>query len=1833
MVRRVGVKTSVKKKGPKELDDRTPCFGTPTFPHPRPRVALDFTTPKNVPPSSPILGLPLSSEKKSKKAKSKKDKKGGKANQGPSASQKTGRGARGSKATSVPQEPRRGAYGIWNSNVPEEPRRGAHGDEARFAGRENASGSDREYTLSRADWNLYADNFPVYISSAVEEILPDNILSPRVTNTELQTTHEDPLAAPSIESRLNVDSAPFIPSSASRISAGKGAEVVAENLDSEKVNEQSLVEISNGNAWKDYNSDSESDSSSDDHSFVSATSESSVERKERFRMSDKQENKNYRFDGSNVEEFIIRMKFGLMGEGLESLIRSTDEEKRYREDSETNRETNPEYKKFRKRNGEALSYLARHMTTRVMMRVDKSITAAQMYETVMKLYKTASDVGRDSARQDFFTLKYNEGGDVRKYIEIFEQKAEKFRAAGGQLDDQEELEQFRTSLPSTYNDVRKWFSSLPTENKTYENLKRQVIEDYEYRAREKRTEDKTAMMQRAMIPQHPVRNDPRQTSFGRGNGRGYVPTNDRRYPNPSQQQNGPKRCHECTGIGHFVRDCPSRVRRNEDRGYDGRRVDQNNRRYSEPIRNNNSNDHRNNTSDRRESRNDDWRNRSTGNTNTRDGTFWENFHDSKNDRYEGNRGDRNNEQTQKSNERTHQNAAPNQRNQPTSNGRGGRSQIPFMFVIQTDVQVPSEHQKLTFGPRKRICKEKLKLVFDFEKRDSNNVPRAEQKNEPIATVNIAHLYNDGDAEQAVMLHTSSDRDDELSNSVRSMMFDSGASDHVTNELEGMTDVNENAVNCSIVGAKNDFMMKCTTMGDMRIVTMNRYGELHTVTLKNVLYTPEINTKLMSEDKITQFGGDVFLNGNIVDVYLRDDPTVSVFVGIRKNRGKRVHYIPETIASKYDDEEILNLPEFQEVMEILRNEKNPLNFILPTDVLALPANTRNELENSIVIDDPSENEETHEPEKNEKEILKWHKRLGHMPASYLQRMPLVVKGMPKLKVSLNSFSECSVCIRAKSCRKPHTKVRERAIRALQIVCSDVMGPLVEVPETGGKYVLSFIDDSSNFVHVYIISARSQVAESFRAYISEVKHTHPDALLTKFRCDNAREYVMGEMEEFCRRNSVGMSPAPPYTAELNGKAERMNRTLMERARAMMLEASFEKTDWHFAVKAAAYTINRSTCRANPENRTPYELFYGKMPDISNLRIFGCVAYHHTDEAVRKRHPGTSKIEPRAVPRIHVGYTETGYLLMDVKSKTTYRSCNVDHVESENRSDLLKLLEDENTAKELFGLFSEEQPDLESETLDHPYAMYFVSNLKGGEKLGDCVPRNYDEAIESNFAGEWKDAMREELQAFVDTDTFELVPRPVDKKIIGTKWVFTPKNGPNGEYAKSRLVAVGCQDPRKWDNTDTYSPVINPCIFRFLISVANKHDLDLITLDVKNAFLYGDIGYEVFIEIPSGVAYDRKKYAFRLKKSLYGLKTSSRSWFERLRSAILDMKYVESRLDQCIFYKRDGDNLAIVVIYVDDMMLATNCPKWREETLRSFENDFKMKINYEPTCFLGVEFHRDRANRKFFIHQKPYTEKLIHRFHLTGANPQYTPMETRLCIEKTGVKNESTELRSMIGGLLFLARNTRPDIAYAVGYLSRFQTEARPEIINCVKRIMRYLIGTIDYGLEYKSHGKNALTCFVDASFATAKDSAYESTTGFVIYNYGNLVNWGSRKQSAAQTSTAAAEYAALNDAAKELVFLRHLNKEIFGLDEPAKVLEDNTSTIHIAEGTETTESRFLMTRFHQARQMVRDGEIEISHISGKEQIADVLTKAVDRTVFEEMRNYLVRPCSISRDSEYF
>ncbi len=449
---------------------------------------------------------------------------------------------------------------------------------------------------------------------------------------------------------------------------------------------------------------------------------------------------------------------------------------------------------------------------------------------------------------------------------------------------------------------------------------------------------------------------------------------------------------------------------------------------------------------------------------------------------------------------------------------------------------------------------------------------------------------------------------------------------------------------------------------------------------------------------------------------------------------------------------------------------------------------------------------------------------------------------------------------------------------------------------------------------------------------------------------------------------------------------------------------------------------------------------------------------------------------------------------------------------------------------------------------------------------------------------------------------------------------------EFAKARLVARGFQDLNSYLEVETYSPVVSGCVMCWVLSIANRFGLHLCQLDVRTAFLYGELREPVYLQVPDGLDVDPSKFALRLKKALYGLKPASRLWYEKITLFLLNLGFKNYLLDQGLFYIHSSEGFAVLVVCVDDILIAGDKECQILEIVEALRSTFKINVLHDPKIFLGVEITRIPNEHKIILHQSSYILALARKYDLSDVKDVRTPMEPHLKITKTGVANEIAGLRSLVGALLFVARNTRPDILYAVNYVSRFQNEATNSVLKYAKRILKYLVSTVHLGLVFNSSSTNPLVSYVDAAFANCADDQCQSTSGFLIFNFGDLIFWSTAKQKSTATSTAEAEYQALNLAVKEILFVRNMLSEIVRVPSIALIYEDSTSAIRIAQGTESTASRFLLTKYYSIRQFVLNNEIMLKSISSKEQIADIMTKAPDMTTYLRIRDLILGPTRI-------
>ncbi|GKD35609.1 retrovirus-related pol polyprotein from transposon TNT 1-94 [Tanacetum coccineum] len=356
----------------------------------------------------------------------------------------------------------------------------------------------------------------------------------------------------------------------------------------------------------------------------------------------------------------------------------------------------------------------------------------------------------------------------------------------------------------------------------------------------------------------------------------------------------------------------------------------------------------------------------------------------------------------------------------------------------------------------------------------------------------------------------------------------------------------------------------------------------------------------------------------------------------------------------------------------------------------------------------------------------------------------------------------------------------------------------------------------------------------------------------------------------------------------------------------------------------------------------------------------------------------------------------------------------------------------------------------------------------------PSNLQEALNNPDASFWKEAMQEELEALHKNKTWELVPLPGGRKPIGNKWVYKIKrNGDDQvERYRARLVVKGYAQKEGIDFNEIFSPVVRMTTIRVVLALCATYDLHLEQLDVKTAFLHGNLEEEIYMLQPEGFKQKGKEnLVCRLNKSLYGLKQAPRCWYKRFDSFIRSLEYNRLHADPCAYFKRFGNNdFIILLLYVDDMLVAGPNKDRINKLKAQLAREFEMKDLGPANKIPGMQIHRDRVSRKIWLSQKSYVNKILQRFNMQDCKPISTPFPTDVKLssmmspnnEKERMEMSRVPYASAVGSLIFTMICTRPDIAHAVGVVSRYMAEPGREHWEAVNRILRYIKGTSDVAL---------------------------------------------------------------------------------------------------------------------------------------------------------------------------
>ena len=682
------------------------------------------------------------------------------------------------------------------------------------------------------------------------------------------------------------------------------------------------------------------------------------------------------------------------------------------------------------------------------------------------------------------------------------------------------------------------------------------------------------------------------------------------------------------------------------------------------------------------------------------------------------------------------------------------------------------------------------------------------------------------------------------------------------------------------------------------------------------------------------------------------------------------------------------------------------------------------------------------------------------------------------------------------------------------------------------------------------------------------------------------------------------------------------------AMLLSSGMPDNMWGEAVLSACYILNRVPHKKL--DKTPYELWKGFAPNLNYLKVWGCLA--------KVAYPDFKKtnIGPKTFDCVFIGYAQNSaaYRFMCLNDNSICESRDVEFFElvfplnksivdhaAPSRNDLIS--ESASNEHEFEPRRSKRKRTENSFGPDFLTAFLTENSDKINEQfvsvfLIDDDPKSYKEALTSVDSSFWKEAIKSELDSIMMNHTWDLVDLPVGSKPIRCKWIFKRKIRPDGsiEKFKARLVVVGYTQKKGIDYFDTYSPVTKIATIRSLIALSAIRGLIIHQMDVKTAFLNGDLEEEIYMEQPEGlVITGQENKVCKLRKSLYGLKQAPKQWYEKFDRTLVNNGYVVNASDSCVYSKMFGSDCVIICLYVDDMLIFCSNLEVINNTKMFLSSSFDMKDLGEADVILGVKIRK--TENGFSLCQSHYIEKILKKFECFDERTVRTPYDPSISLKKNNGESVSqAEYAKILGSVMYLMNYTRPDIAYAVSRLSRYTHNPNNEHWNALRRLLKYLKGTMNLCLHFNKFPA-VLEGYCDANWVTDNDEV-SSTSGYVFTFGGGAVSWKSSKQTCIARSTMESEFIALELAGQEAEWLKNLLGDIplWGSSVPISLHCDSQAAIGIAKNyVYNGKRRHIRIRHGAVKQLLRNGVISLEFVRSKRNLADPLTKGLTRRVIQE------------------
>ncbi|KAJ6003561.1 hypothetical protein N7522_006253 [Penicillium canescens] len=757
--------------------------------------------------------------------------------------------------------------------------------------------------------------------------------------------------------------------------------------------------------------------------------------------------------------------------------------------------------------------------------------------------------------------------------------------------------------------------------------------------------------------------------------------------------------------------------------------------------------------------------------------------------------------------------------------------------------------------------------------------------------------------------------------------------------------------------------------------------------------------------------------------------------------------------------------------------------------------------------------------------------------------LVVDAIQNDKDPLLATPQCPACMSGKQHQKRNSRARRprlHSTRIFELIHSDVME--MPIAKDGSRYVITFTDDYSRGSWAYAMRWKHVALQKFRHFEAWV-HRQFGARIRRFLTDNGREYL--PIGTHLKSQGVEFETSPPYCKGQNGLAERTNRTVRERINTLLSDANLSPPWWVELLDTVVYLKLRTPASIS-QNKTPFEILYGKPPSLLHLRRIGSLPPASERE---KTPPGR---EEETLPVVNPSQQGN-----DLTSDPGYS------IYGRRRRPSRRLLE----------------------SLGKVYSAGTLNTAPARQ----VDPATFHEAVSGPTQLEWWAAIQKEYASLLEHGTWEKVRRediPAGDHVIGCKWVFKTKAN---RTRKARLVIKGYRQKHGIDYHETFAAVSRMDSARCIVASAVLRGWKLHQFDAVTAFLHGDVDSSIYMELPEG--FEEPGYVCRLRRSLYGLKQAPRIWYQCVHRVLASHGFTMAQSDNCVFCKSN----CVVSVYVDDFLVAAANTHEIEIVQQALQTEFRLNDLGTPRSFLGIQFDY-HVDGSVSIHQHQYIQKVLSDFGMESCQPKSTPMNPKHILnhrpdEEPPDEEAKSRYATAIGSLMYLMVGTRPDIAFALGMLSRFTAQPQSHHQVALQRLLRYIKATQSHRITYRS---GQLIGYTDADFggSVVTDGAY-STSGYVFQLAGAPVSWLSKRQGEVATSTTHAEYIGQYNAILHLQWLRTFMAETQLYRSPVtNIRADNQSAIALSCNPEFHKrTKHFNVKFHYQRAVLNTGEISL------------------------------------------